>query len=301
MKTMKTIALLLVILMPPVLMAQLSKDEAAIKQVIENETNYFLQRDFEKWSNTWLHSPTIHWAVYSPNYHYEYSSWEELEKYIKEEFKRNPQPIETELNKTDYKFNITKNAALVRFTEAEGSGTRVLIKDGGKWKISQMTVTKLDEYKVKNNMRLLNWAQGSWQINTELSEINMPWVDSIEKQTCYFTKTPTGFKIKSVFTNNQGNGQWHMWEVKELNITPYNTLLPVFIKAGGDNWIQATMGKAFFKEQQLNIIYYQPENSERVVRKEVYSFDLNGTLTLEGKFIEENGKKENTYKYVFER
>ncbi|TRX71340.1 hypothetical protein [Carboxylicivirga sp. M1479] len=298
---MKTITIVLLMLISPAIMAQLSKDEAAIKQVIESETMYFMQRDFDKWQSTWMHSPIIYWAVVIPNQYMEHTSWESLSAMVKEEFKSNPQAITEYPEKGDYRFHVGKNSALVTFKEGDDSGTRMMIKDGKDWKIIQMTVVKKAEFKKEGTMGLLKWALGTWNMDASQSTVDMPWADSVAKQTCHFIKTATGFKIKSVFTNNHGDGQWHMWEVKELNVDQNNNFLPVFIKAGGGNWLDAAIGRAAFKDGKLHISYRIVDKPDWEARKEVYTFDNKGSITLEGTFFGEKGEKDNTYKYVFRR
>ncbi|MBK3515731.1 hypothetical protein [Carboxylicivirga marina] len=298
---MKTITMVLLMLVAPAIMAQLSKDEAAIKEVIENETKYFMQRDFDKWQSTWAQTPTIYWSVVGPNMHMEHTSWEALSAMVKENYKNNPEPIAKFPEKQDYKFQVGKSSALVTFKEGDDSGTRLLIKDGNTWKIMQMTVVKAAAFKKQSDMNLLSWALGTWNMDASQSSVDMPWADSVAKQSCHFIKTPTGFKIKSVFTNNQNDGQWHMWEVKELNIDQNKNFLPVFVKAGGGNWLDAAIGKATFKDGQLHISYHVVDKPDWAARKEVYTFDNKGSITLEGTFFGEDGQKDNTYKYVFRR
>lgn len=298
---MKTFTLVLLLLVSPAIMAQLSKDEAAIKQVIENETKYFMQRDFDGWQSTWAQTPTLYWLVVAPNMHMEHTSWEALSAMVKEDYKNNPEPITKYPEKRDFKFQVSKNSALVTFKEGDDSGTRVLIKDGKAWKITQMTVVKTPAFKKRSDLNWLSWALGTWNMDASQSFVDMPWADSVAKQSCHFIKTSTGFKIKSVFTNNHNDGQWQMWEVKELNVDQHNNFLPVFIKAGGGNWLDAAIGKATFKDGKLHISYHMVDKPAREARAEVYTFDNKGSITLEGTFFSEDGQKDNTYKYVFKR
>ncbi|WP_430817824.1 hypothetical protein [Carboxylicivirga sp. RSCT41] len=298
---MKTITMVLLMLVSPAIMAQMSKDEAEVKKVIDDETSYFMQRDYDGWQSTWAHQSPIYWAVATPNQYMEQTSWESLSQMMKTMFSNNPEPIKEFASKTDFKFQMGKDLALVTFKEGDDSGTRVLIKDGKQWKIIQMTVVKKAEYEKVDNLGLLNWAVGTWNMDASLSSVDMPWADEVAKQSCHILKTPTGYKVKSLFTNNQGDGQWHMWEVKELNIDGMNNFLPVFVKAGGGNWLQAAIGKAVFKDGQLHISYHVVDKPDREARNEVYTFDPKGSITLEGTFFGEDGEKDNTYKYVFKR
>lgn len=39
-----------------------SSEEKAVKQVIDDETEGFMTRNQQKWSNAWMHAPYISWS-----------------------------------------------------------------------------------------------------------------------------------------------------------------------------------------------------------------------------------------------
>jgi|GEM_PF-7087589 len=114
----------------------LSKEELAIKSVIEKETELFYKGDFESWALQWDHSSPIYFGVYSCEFKMEFTDWESLSKSAKENMQANVDVNLPLPEKTDYKFFVNKSSALVIFKEDGDLSSRVLIKGKDGWKIS---------------------------------------------------------------------------------------------------------------------------------------------------------------------
>lgn len=115
-----------------------SKKERAVIKVIEQETEGWWQRDYDKWSNTWARKDYILWSGTTQESHLQYDSWEELSAFVKESFAAYPNPDLGDITRKDWQIRIYKNAAWVRFVQDAYSvttETRMLEKVNGEWKL----------------------------------------------------------------------------------------------------------------------------------------------------------------------
>ena len=122
----------------------LSKEEATIKKVIENESKYFWARKLDKWKSTWVQEPYIVWTAATQDGVRQYKGWEAWLNQVEDFFKTSPEPMpyKKAVKKYDYKFRIYGNGAWVSFTqENEGTKTietRIMEKINGEWKIAMV-------------------------------------------------------------------------------------------------------------------------------------------------------------------
>ncbi|MEL6720155.1 MAG: hypothetical protein AAFO82_07425 [Bacteroidota bacterium] len=115
-----------------------SKTEQSIIVVIEQETDGFWERDFNKWSDTWSHSDMVSWSGTTNEYHQELNGWKDLSAFVKKSFKDYPSMNTSPVKRMNWKFQINKNMAWVRFdqdSDVVTSEIRILEKKGGKWKL----------------------------------------------------------------------------------------------------------------------------------------------------------------------
>jgi len=115
-------------------------DEAAIKQVIENESEYFWGRDYKKWKKTWLHEDHVRWTVATKDGVRQFTNWEDWNAEVKSLFESSPEPQPYEdVKKYNYQFHIYGDGALVLFeqeAETKSRELRIMEKKNGKWKIA---------------------------------------------------------------------------------------------------------------------------------------------------------------------
>jgi hypothetical protein len=142
-----------------------TKDETAIRKVIEDETKYLVMEDFEKWSGCWIHSSQAYFSITKSFDHFELHGWEAISTHIKEQMAA-PGKSEWLPKKTDYQFRIVGNMAFVTFKEDGFASTRVLEKQKGKWKLLQMSVVQISEPAVPS----LEMDKKSW--HTKLSSLS---------------------------------------------------------------------------------------------------------------------------------
>ena len=99
--------------------ASFSKEEAAIKEVIENESKFFWARDFKNWKKTWVQKPYIVWTAASQDGVRQYNGWKEWLAQVEGLFESSPEPTpyEGEVKKYNYKFRIYGKGAWVSFIQ----------------------------------------------------------------------------------------------------------------------------------------------------------------------------------------
>ncbi|MEM6844545.1 MAG: hypothetical protein AAF944_03435 [Bacteroidota bacterium] len=153
---MKTTAHLLIFFMlaSTTLIAQ-EIEENAIREVIEGETNAWLERDYDKWAEHWGHTPYAYFSV-TMNEYIEYADgWDNISAHMKQSMAQNP-PVDGEMNvdRSEWHYKITDNLAWARFNQSTNNGVmlkeqRVLEKMDGQWKIVNMTTVNPSSYPVE--------------------------------------------------------------------------------------------------------------------------------------------------------
>ena len=127
----QTIIALFLIFNVIIAFAQL-KEENAIRKTIEDETRYYGEKNFEKFSDLWVHSPQTYYSIAQSFNHVEYHGWDAISDYLRDQMEQFGDP-EWKPEKTDYQFKIEGNMAFVSFKENGNPSTRVLEKQGDKW------------------------------------------------------------------------------------------------------------------------------------------------------------------------
>ena len=153
---MKTTAFLLTLLLFSftTLFAQ-QTEENAIRQVIEGETDAWLERNYDKWAEHWAHTPYAYFSVTMNEYIEFADGWDEISSHMKQSMEQNP-PVEGEMNvdRSDWHYKVTDNLAWTRFNQSTNNGVtlkeqRVLEKMDGQWKIINMTTVNPSSYPVE--------------------------------------------------------------------------------------------------------------------------------------------------------
>lgn len=119
--------------------AAFTADEAAIKDVIENESKYFWGRDFKNWKKNWLQTDYIRWTVATKDGVRQLVGWDAWKQEVEKLFEQSPKPQPYDhVKKSNYQFRIYGDGALVIFdqeADTKSRELRVLEKEKGKWKI----------------------------------------------------------------------------------------------------------------------------------------------------------------------
>jgi hypothetical protein len=146
-----------------------SQDQEAVRKIIEMETKYYFEGNYDKWAETLAHDPSCYVVNAGPEYHNELIGWNNISTVYKKNMQNTPPLSEAELaqyKKYDYVYKINGNMADVTFKEGKGNfGTRVLEKQSGEWKITGMTNVLTTAYKFQSDYTALKSFTGKWKFN----------------------------------------------------------------------------------------------------------------------------------------
>jgi hypothetical protein len=134
------------------LVAQDAKEVAAIKAVIEKETQSFFSVNRKDWEDSWLQSPYAYWSYSDSTGTSFIEGWAGIKKSFDEYFTTHKasraidvahQSATVKIDRTYQSFRVYGNGAYVRYTQHvkddidrdETSQVRILEKKDGKWKI----------------------------------------------------------------------------------------------------------------------------------------------------------------------
>ena len=144
------------------------KEKAAIIAVIEEETNAYVDADFDRLANTYLQDETCTRLSAGENSYNLVEGWETMGSNFKDGFEnREPGYENLKFEKKNYKIKIFNNGAWATFDEDvsydfEGNhveitmiGTRLLEKIDGQWKIAFVGIVNTSSYKtVEENLKI---------------------------------------------------------------------------------------------------------------------------------------------------
>lgn len=217
------IALLLLITCSVFAQRTMVSEEAAIKKVIEDETMYFMQRDYDKWAECVAHDPMTYYTWTTPfageNDVFEARGWDEVSKEFKKYMSENP-PNDDLPKKENYKFKVNGNMAFVTFSQNYSEETRVLEKTDGKWRILRMEALASKGFEKMHDLYSLQRMAGNWEIDmsTYKKEGGGSWKmlgGSLEME-----RTPTGIVAHEKYDFKNKKGEHRTSE--ELGVMSYN-------------------------------------------------------------------------------
>lgn len=141
----------------------IEKEEAAIKAVIENETNSYLMKDLEQRSKSFLHNESVIVLV-SGKGSYGYAvGYDHILESQKINIERNPNASTNKFENLNYKIKVYENSAWAVYDEMLHSSTgefiekvinvRFLEKIGGEWKIVYLSHVNTTSYEANGTVK----------------------------------------------------------------------------------------------------------------------------------------------------
>ena len=133
------------------------EEEAAIKQVIQESTNAYRARDFDKLASTFVKDETALKLRANKNGFAVFKGWEDISSLYKQNFENNPEPVIGKIEKVNYTIKVYGNSAWAIHDEIQdGADQEVnkqvivhfLEKNDGKWKIVLMSQIFASSYDV---------------------------------------------------------------------------------------------------------------------------------------------------------
>jgi hypothetical protein len=123
------------------------KDEVAIKKLLDDESTFFYNRQFDKWGSCYVQNNNTYWScIEKGDVVLEAISWSKIVSFVGGYIADNPTPEIVKLKKENYSFKPYGKAIWVSFDETktkEGKSekfrnTRIVEKVNGQWKIIYM-------------------------------------------------------------------------------------------------------------------------------------------------------------------
>lgn len=200
---------------PALAQQKLSAEEAAIKKVIEDETMYFDQRNYDKWAECVAHDPMAYFSWTTPfageNAVFEARGWEEISKAYKEMMEKDP-PNPNSAKKENYQFKVNGNMAYVTFMEGGVSDqVRVLEKKDGQWRILRVDAINSTAFKKFQQLHALQRMAGTWEIDlASFKKSAGDW--SLISTTLELEQTPSGLSTTEHSTYRNAQGELRVYE-----------------------------------------------------------------------------------------
>lgn len=132
----------------------IEKEKEAIKEVIENETNSYIKRDFAQQSKSFKQDDFLTMVGVGEGYFVSGVGWDEISEGYLRDYKSNPDPVPGSYFFNNYRIKVYTQTALAIYDEIvhddEGQflrkhiSTRVLEKVDGEWKIIYLSWVDLE-------------------------------------------------------------------------------------------------------------------------------------------------------------
>jgi len=281
---------------------KLSKDELAIKQLIEKETEFFSNGNYDAWSSMWEHSETIFWAYYSPTDMKEFTTWDELNVFLKERIEKYANNPVKFAPKADYKFFLNKNSAHVTFLQGKNRSSRVLVKRNGEWKIIQMTISKADEYKREESLNILKSYCGKWKLDMSTFKHSDNWKNTLEAYDADIREKDgtiiMSFKGLIKMPNNK---VLQFRTESRISIDSESGEITTLIESIGTNHHKYYGGKGILDDRRMEINYFPILDPEIIDSKGIMKFKENGSIECRDEYFDKDGNVSLTFDYTLVR
>lgn len=114
----------------------------AIEETLKKETQYFCERNLEKWQEQWSHQPFVS-KMYAGEKDFEhFTTWEEINAFTVNHIAENPDVIPIPESNYDLDIHLLGETAWVFYAKTvdgkEVRETRFMVREGDKWKIARM-------------------------------------------------------------------------------------------------------------------------------------------------------------------
>lgn len=207
-------------------------EEDAIKKVIQLETFSFFHKNYETWANMWAHDSAAFVTWSGTTEHTQLIGWNAIATRFKQEINNMAAPDEALiapfLNKTDYRFFISGNTAIVTFKEGITDPTfqtRSLVKQNGSWKILSSTLVVNRSYRLMETVGLLRNVIGTWELDPGGPKIKTSDGVEVKNIRSEIAETANGFMMVSTGTLVSANGNVvNIPQETEFFIPDYNLM-----------------------------------------------------------------------------
>ena len=277
----------------------MSKEEKAIKKVIENETHFWQQRDYDKYADTWVHESYIYRSYTAPRQNSELRGWNAISEWAKSIFESSPEQVIGEYNKTDYTFVVSEKMALVTFVENGNTSTRVLEKRGSEWKLVGLSVIGSQAYKALEQEANLKTFVGNWKaIPSTIKEA--PGFPGEELVDVDISMTHSDGSLKRLITTHyKTSNDTFTVRVETAIAYDLNTQKTIAVNIENTPWgSTVTTGECMVNEDgSLSIKLHEVGDRSTIRVEEVINLKDQDTMGNRVTFYTKAGKKLNTMSF----
>jgi hypothetical protein len=296
MKYLKHYLLLTLAFVACTLSAQMTAEQKAIKQVIEDETKHWYAQDYDAWAASWVHSPAVYWSVTGPDTYMKQMGWDALKAFAKATWESEPASDGGTPAKTDFAFDVQGNMAFVTFKEDGNMSTRVLKKQDGKWKLLNVGVVLSKSYEVKKQKDALHALNGVWELDAGSVELSDDkW--SLDQAKFKVKQTATGAKMymTSDWSRNDGfTGTWedHCVVASDTEAGKYGFM----VNTTGPYGSSVITGELYFKDEYIAFKGHKL-GADNVV-KQKFALKDDNHLKVHNKYMDADGNVEWEMSFV---
>lgn len=281
----------------PVVSQDLTREEAAVKKAIEDETENWKQKNYEKWLNCWTPSSFTRYSVGPDGLNF-LDDWNEYTDRVARYMKNNPQPGGIIYNKENYSFVISQDLALVTFTENGNFQTRALKKINDDWKLFYYAGIASKRYRTLEHTSALQHFSGHWRLDPASFKVNPPWTfTEMNSYECDFYCDDAGSHMQ---------GEWNFTNQYGSNSTNFNYLLSHdtaknLSKVMGTHyrsgWTQLLTGEYSSDESiDLTLELYRIDD-DQLHSKSDYTFTSEASIHVHEEYYDSEGNVTQTINY----
>ena len=124
--------------------------EAAPEVMAARETESFFKRVYDAWIASYKKNRVVYFAYTDKNNPWQYEGREDISKAVKEMFSENPDPIDGDIFRSNFRFGVGDNEVTVTYDQLVGDTNtmelRVLVKVDGEYQITMMNAIGNSSY-----------------------------------------------------------------------------------------------------------------------------------------------------------
>lgn len=288
---------------------QKNTEQDAVQKVIEQETRYYFDGNYDKWASTWAHGPTSYVIFTGPNSNSETMGWDNISASYKPNMKNvvsiSPEDFATDYTKHDYRYQISGNVANVSFKEGKGNfGTRTLEKQSGEWKITGLTVVNSTGYKLQASSNAMKSFIGKWKVDVSSyrNEPARPQDSNYKSVSSDYDIHETMYGIEFTSTNSYTYaGKLYSSTAAENFLLDYdqNKIRYFDFEKSQNGTISSATGTASFDTTGHFVVKgMYPDKPTALYFENIYTTNKDGSIHHEGRLYDKEGKL--TSKWFFD-
>ena len=284
-------------------------EQDAIRKVIELETKYYFDGNYDKWASTWAHEATDYVIFTGPNGNSETIGWDNISAGNKPNMKNvaliSADELATTYKKYDYQYKINGSLANVTFREGKGNFlTKTLEKQNGEWKITGMTLVNSTDFKFKASYNSLKSYVGKWKLveGSYKSENMQGAANDGKTLTNDYDIHETMYGIEFISTSSSIYSGTTYSNTSSECFIPDNSQNEIkyfdFEKGSGGDVSTSTGTASYDTSGKFVVRGMYPDKPTLLRFENIYTTNSDGSIHHEGRSYDKDGKL--TFKWFFD-